>query len=370
MIDLSNSKILIVDDDKSYIDILLKFLGNSYDVRIALNGKGALYNVQTQPPDLILLDIMMPEMDGFEVCSILKKKDKTKDIPIIFLTAANDIEKKQKAFESGAVDYITKPFNILEVNARVKTHLMLKHSKELLYNENKFLETMIEERTRELITTQNVTMQSLAALAETRDNETGGHIQRTKYYVKLLAEKISEDTKHCNELDFNALRLIYQSAPLHDIGKVGIPDSILLKPGKLETEEFESMKKHTVIGRNAILKSMETLGTNGFLRFASEIAYTHHEKWNGAGYPNGLKEDNIPLPGRVMAVADVYDALISKRVYKEPFTHSKSVEIIESESGNSFDPCIVESFIELREDFRETALRYCDYPEEKIALSR
>ena len=369
MNELSRSTVLVVEDTESNVDIFVNALDDEYEVSVALDGQSVLEAVQNSQPGLILLDIMMPDMDGYEVYRRLKNDSKTLDIRIIFLTALTELESKTRGFELGAVDYITKPFEIVEVKARVKTHLTLKDAKEFLANQNAILEQKVEERTRELALTQDVTIQSMASLAETRDNETGGHIRRTQHYVKILAETLSENKEYRPSLDAESIRLLYKSAPLHDIGKVGVPDSILLKPGKLTDEEFDEMKKHAVYGRDAILMAEESLGSNSFLRFAREIAYTHHEKWNGTGYPQGLKESTIPVSGRIMAIADVYDALISKRVYKPPFPHSKAVAIIEEGRGTQFDPAAVGVFLDLQQRFREIALEFADHEEQRKALA-
>lgn len=361
--------VLVVDDTETNIDILVEALDEGYNVSVAMDGASALDAVEEEPPDLILLDIMMPGMDGYEVCRKLKSNDQTAEIPVIFLTALSEIKSKTKGFELGAVDYITKPFEILEVKARVQTHLTLKEAREFLKNQNEILEQKVEERTRELVLTQDVTIQSLASLAETRDNETGGHIQRTSNYIKLLAEHLLEQNLYADTLTTAAAKLLFKSAPLHDIGKVGVRDKILLKPGKLTDEEFAEMKKHTVYGRDALLKAEKELGSSSFLRFAREIAYSHHEKWDGTGYPERLKGDQIPVSGRLMAIADVYDALICKRVYKAPFTHGKAVSIIKEGRGKHFCPEVVDAFEVLEERFRKVALQLADHPEEREALS-
>jgi len=364
------ANILVVDDTETNIDILVDALDKDYEVSVAMDGLGALEAVAANPPDLILLDIMMPGMDGYEVCQKLKSDSATIEIPVIFLTALTELESKTKGFKLGAVDYITKPFEILEVKARVNTHLTLKEAKEFLRNQNAILEQKVEERTLELALTQDVTIHSLASLAETRDNETGGHIRRTQNYVKALAEELKNHPKFSQVLDEQTIALLHKSAPLHDIGKVGVPDSILLKPGKLLPEEFEEMKKHTVYGRDAILTAEKSLGSNSFLHFAREIAHTHQEKWDGSGYPQGLKGEEIPVSGRLMAVADVYDALISKRVYKPPFPHSKAVLIIEEGKGKHFDPHMVDAFLPIKERFKTIALGHCDHEEERTALQK
>jgi len=365
---LSECKILIVDDTETNIDILVEVLGDEYELSVATDGISALDNVRKEAPDLILLDIMMPKMSGFEVCYYLQLNAKTREIPIIFLTAMADIESKSKGFQSGAVDYIIKPFEVMEVKARVKTHLMLRLARLELSMQNEILEEKVKRRTEELDLTQETTIDAMAVLAEYRDPETGSHILRTKNYVRLLAVELRKKEKYQTIFDDKTIDMYYKSAALHDIGKVGIRDEILLKPGKLTKEEFEEMKKHTIIGYEAIQGAARRLGENSFLRYAMEFARYHQEKWDGSGYPDGLDGENIPLPGRIMAVADVYDALISKRVYKPPFSHKKAVFTIINESGSHFDPEIVEAFCEIENDFRNIALAYADTQEERSLL--
>lgn len=355
-------RILVVDDTPDNIQVLAGTLNQDYTVIAATNGYKALQLAVKQPmPDIILLDIMMPGIDGYEVCARLKSESSSRDIPVIFVTALGEAGDEARGLELGAVDYITKPFNPSLVRARVQNQLELKRHRD-------HLRELVEERTRELKLTQEVTIEAMGALAEYRDPETGGHIRRTQHYVRLLAGRLCQHPRFAPVLDEQTVELLYLSAPLHDIGKVGIPDHILLKPGKLTEEEFEKMKQHTVYGRDAIKAAEKRLGHNSFLRYAREIAETHQEKWDGTGYPCGLKEDEIPVSGRLMAVADVYDALISKRVYKPPFPHSKAVQIILDGKGSHFDPDMVEAFIELQEEFRKIALEFADHEEEKEML--
>jgi putative two-component system response regulator len=356
------ARILLVDDNTTNLQLLHETLdGLGYKLLIAKNGKTALSITQKAKPSLILLDIMMPEMDGYEVCRRLKADENTRQIPIIFITALVDEEDEAKGLSLGAVDYITKPINPELVKARVRNHLELKQYQDRLEN-------LVKERTRRLALTQAVTIESLATLAEYRDPETGGHIKRTQNYVKALAVHLKDHPRYRDELSDEAIELLYLSAPLHDLGKVGVPDNILLKAGKLTDEEFEEMKKHTVYGRDALLITEQKLGEDSFLQSAREIAYTHQEKWDGSGYPSGLKGDAIPLAGRLMALADVYDALISKRVYKPPFPHEKAVQIIVEGKGTHFDPDLVDAFVELQETFRNIALTFADYEEERQML--
>lgn len=367
---LENSQftILVVDDTIANIEVLINALSNEYNVSVALDGKSALEIMESQKIDLVLLDIMMPEIDGIEVCRMIKAHEEFKEIPIVFLSAFNDIEKKNIGLKVGAVDYITKPVDILEVQLKVKNHLLVKKARDILMKKNDTLEDIVKERTKQLSKMQDALINSLAVLAETRDNETGGHIIRTQEYVKLLSDKFQKLERMKNYESY-IFEFCHKTAPLHDIGKVGIPDSILLKPGKLSKEEFNTMKEHTTIGYLALQKAEENLGKSDFMLVAKEIAYTHHEKWDGSGYPNGILGNDIPLHGRMMAVADVYDALISKRVYKKPMSHMQALKIIEESSGSHFDPILVEIFINNQEEFRKIAYTYADYEEERSALS-
>lgn len=347
------STILIVDDTPENITILRKLLEN-YTLRIAINGERALRLAEIEPiPDLILLDVMMPGMDGYEVCEKLKKQERTQDIPIVFITALDEERNQMKGFDLGAVDYITKPFSPSLLRARVKSHMELKKHRD-------HLEELVRERTRELELTQEVTVECLGALAEHRDMETGNHVRRTKYYVKMLAEHLKEHPSFKAVLTEGMIELIYKSTPLHDIGKVGIPDRILRKPGPLTPEEYEEMKRHTLYGKEALEHSVRKLGKGSFLQVAQEMAYSHHERWDGSGYPRGLAGEAIPVVGRLMALADVYDALISRRVYKDPFTHEETVEVIKTGSGKHFDPVVVEAFLSLEQQFAKVAKEYSD----------
>jgi putative two-component system response regulator len=367
------NKILVVDDSRINLEILDGLLKSSYEVYLAQDGKKALELVRKIQPDLVLLDVMMPGMDGFEVCSELKRETQTEQIPVIFLTALADTQHKTKGFSLGAVDYILKPFDALEVQSRIRTHLSLRRSTLELQNQNIILERKVRERTREIALTQEATIESLASLAEYRDPETGGHIQRTKNYVRLLAARLRSHPGFSDQLSDSAIELLEKCAPLHDIGKVGVPDHILQKPGRLTMEEMDEMKKHTLYGYEAIMAARKKIGMNvPFLTIAAEIALTHHERWDGSGYPHGLSGEDIPVPGRLMALADVYDALISRRVYKPPFPHERAVAIIANGDGRTqpghFDPAVVEAFLAVEGEFYQAALRYCDSDEESSIL--
>ena len=355
--------ILVVDDTPDNLTLMSGLLKDKYKVKIANNGERALKVAMTgTPPDIILLDIMMPVMDGYETCRHLKEYPETRDIPVIFLTAKAEIEDEMKGFDLGAVDYITKPISPPIVMARVQTQLQLKKVRDYLKDQNEFLEAEVQKRTREVVAVQEVTILAMASLAETRDNDTGNHIRRTQFYVRALAEKLRNHERFRHILDNDqTIDLLFKSAPLHDIGKVGIPDQILLKPGRFTDEEFEIMKTHTALGRDAIVAAERRLGLElPFLSYAKEIAYSHQEKWDGTGYPEGLSGDDIPICGRLMAIADVYDALICRRVYKEGMLHDKAVGIIVEGKGSHFDPDMVDAFVEIADQFVEIAKRYED----------
>ncbi len=364
--------VLIVDDTPENITLMNGLLKERYGTRIATNGERALAAALVEPrPDLVLLDIMMPGMDGYEVCRRLKADARTGNIPVIFLTAKTELEDEQKGFDVGAVDYITKPVSPPIVSARVKTHLTLKAAADFLRDKNVYLETEVQKRTREVHLIQDVTIMAMASLAETRDNETGNHLRRTQNYVRALANRLQKHPKYAPYLDAATIEMLYKSAPLHDIGKVGIPDAILLKPGKLTPEEFEIMKTHTTLGHNAIKEAERLIDApSTFLRLAGEIAHYHQEKWDGSGYPEGLAGESIPIPARLMAVADVYDALISRRVYKPPFPHEKSVAIIQEGRGKHFDPDMVDAFLQLQNEFHAIAERYSDSEADVKAKAR
>src|SRR5450830_1121270 len=330
LVDKPIATVLVVDDLADNLSLMSSLLKDHYRVKVANQGeKGLRIAAQLPAPDLILLDIMMPGMDGYEVCRRLKADPATRDIPVIFLTARADVADEALGLALGAVDYITKPISPPILLARVQTHLALKATADFLRSKSDYLQQEVALRTLEVQAIQDVTIMVMAALAETRDSETGNHIRRTQLYVKALAERLREHPRFEPVLSERNIELLYKSAPLHDIGKVGIPDAILLKPGKLTVEEFEVMKRHPEIGRDAIEEAERRLGIKvKFLTFAKEIAYSHQEKWDGSGYPQGLAGDAIPVSARLMAVADVYDALISKRVYKPAFSHEQACQIV------------------------------------------
>lgn len=370
MFDLGANKptLLVIDDVPSNLSLMYQLLKDDYKVKGANSGAKGLEIALTDVPDLILLDVMMPQMDGYEVCRQLKSSPKTEDIPVIFLTAKTETVDEKKGLGLGAVDYISKPIHPDIVKARIKTHIELKFKSDLLKGKNHYLEKEIDRRTREnlkqideLHAIQDVAFNAMVSLAETRDCDTGNHIRRTQTYIKILAERLRDNPRYAVQLDPKNIELIVKSAPLHDIGKIGIPDSILMKPGPLTDDEFNIMKRHTSLGFQAIKNAEMNSGRSmDFLRYAKEIAYSHHERWDGNGYPLGLAGNDIPLSARLMAVADAYDALINKRVYKPPFSHEDAVNIILEGNGTRFDPAIIDVFIELADELYSVALLYAN----------
>lgn len=354
--------VLVVDDTPQNLQLMNALLKDLYQVKIAGSGERALRTMsEGNPPDLVLLDIMMPDMDGYEVCRRMKADPKMSHLPVIFVTAKSDSDDEEKGLDLGAVDYITKPISPAITLARIRTQLALKRTSDLLQERNETLESEIIRRMRELSTIQDVTIMAMSSLAETRDNETGNHIRRTQNYVKALAIQLQHHPRFLAYLTPERIELLYKSAPLHDIGKVGIPDRILLKAGRLDPDEFEIMKTHTTLGRDAILAAENLLDSpNSFLQCAREIALSHQEKWDGSGYPEGLKGDAIPVSARLMALADVYDALISRRIYKAAMTHQEALAIILDGRNKHFDPDVLDAFIAVADEFAAIAKRFSD----------
>jgi len=352
--------ILIVDDTPENLSVLGELLQPSYRVRAANSGRRALQIAHGKPtPDLILLDVMMPEMDGYDVLAELRADPQTRHIPVIFVTAMDGTDDEERGLDRGAVDYITKPLRPAIVLARVRTHLELKHARDFLKDQNAFLEAEVSRRMGENQLIQEVSIHALARLAETRDPETGNHLRRTQEYVRTLAQSLKAHPRFAAFLDDRTIDALAKSAPLHDIGKVGIPDHILLKPGKLTPEEWEIMKTHAKLGSEAIEQAeRDATKPVEFLALAKEIAHYHHEKWDGSGYPEGLSGDRIPIAARLMALADVFDALICRRVYKEPMPFDTARDIIVKGSGNHFDPDVVQAFIDHFDTFTSIADAY------------
>lgn len=338
----SRSTVLLVDDVAENIDILNAILSPHYRTRVALDGEKALKICNsTNPPDLVLLDIMMPGIDGYQVCAKLKANPDTRNIPVIFVTAMGDLEDEQFGLEVGAVDYLTKPISPAIVLARVRTHLAL-------YDQSRELSREVRQRTAELFNTRQQIIRRLGRAAEYRDNETGNHIIRMSHYCRLIAEKAG--------LGCATIEILFNAAPMHDVGKIGVADHILLKPGPLTSEEWEIMKGHAQIGADIIGEHSDEM-----LQAARMIAHCHHEKWDGSGYPRGLKGEDIPLMARIVALADVFDALTSERPYKKAWEIERAVAHIESQAGLHFDPQLLEPFrqalpqmLEIREEFADS----------------
>lgn len=324
---MEKATILVVDDTPENIDILIGILGDDYKVKVAIDGPRALALVAKSRPDLILLDVMMPGMNGYEVCKLLKQDPLTNHIPIIFVTALSESSDEAQGFALGAVDYITKPVSAPVVKARVKTHLAL-------YDQKRLLEQQVKIRTHELEETRFEIIRRLGRAAEYKDNETGLHVVRMSHYARILAIKLGLPSTFCD--------LIFNAAPMHDIGKIGTPDAVLKKPGKLDAEEWRIMQQHAAIGAEIIGEHSDPL-----LQMARRIALTHHEKWDGSGYPNGLVGEDIPLEGRITAIADVFDALTSQRPYKQAWTIEATMELFDNQTGKHFDPKLVEMFKEI-----------------------
>ena len=354
--------VLIVDDNPENLTVIGELLQPDHAVRAANSGLRALRLARLEPqPDLILLDVMMPEMDGYEVLRQLREQPETADIPVIFLTALTGSDDEERGLVKGAMDYITKPIRPTILLARVRAQLDLKLARDLVRNRNHWLEAEVTRRMAENQHIQDVTIHALARLAETRDNETGNHILRTQEYVRTLAQRLQRNPRFADLIDDRMVSLLAKSAPLHDIGKVGIPDRVLLKPGKLDAEEWAIMKTHAQLGADALAHAERDVAQPvAFLKCAEQIARSHHERWDGSGYPDGLAGEAIPLPARLMALADVYDALISQRVYKPPFPHQQAYAMIVADRGRHFDPDVVDAFIDCHDELHAVALRFAD----------
>ena len=361
--------ILIADDAPENLALLSDLLQPHYQVRAANSGRRALQVAVSDPqPDLILLDVMMPELNGYEVITQLQADPRTAAIPVIFVTSLEQSADEEHGLALGAVDYIAKPIQPVVVLARVKTHLELKAARDALQDRNLALETEVARRMKENLLIQEVSIRALAHLAEIRDPETGNHLRRTQGYMRALATQLQTHPRFTHFLTADAIEVLVRSAPLHDIGKVGIPDFILLKPGKLTPDEWEIMKTHCRLGRDAIeLAESDAEQPVEFLRLAKDIAHYHHEKWDGSGYPERLAGEAIPISARLMALADVFDALISRRVYKTPFPLEQAVAMIRAGRGRHFDPDIVDAFLSRLDEFTAIAARHADSEETVIA---
>ncbi|MBN8489601.1 MAG: two-component system response regulator [Burkholderiales bacterium] len=356
--------LLVVDDTPANLNLLAGLLNSEHRVKLANSGARALEIALREPPDLVLLDVMMPEVDGFEVCRRLKAEARTRDVPVIFVTAMSQPEDEARGFEVGGADFIHKPISPPILRSRVRTHLQVKASRDALKRRNAGLAEALAAQLDQVERLRDATMFVMVSLAEFRDQDTGNHVKRTQEYVRTLAEYLREhpgDDADAARLDEGSIELLAKSAPLHDIGKVAIPDHILLKPGKLDTADFEVMKTHTLQGWEILQRAALRMGgASDFLDFARQIARHHHERWDGQGYPDGLAGSDIPLAARLMAVADVYDALISRRPYKEPLPHADAMAMLAQGAGQHFDPRIVAAAQACEDRFIEIARAWKD----------
>jgi putative two-component system response regulator len=338
--------IFLVDDSVTNLTVGRNALAGHYNVSTINSGERLLKMLEKSIPDLILLDIEMPDIDGYDAIKVIKSKRETEHIPVIFLTAKNDAEGELEGLSLGAVDYITKPFSPPLLLKRIGMHLEL-----LEYNN--CLQDMVEAKTKSVVDLQNAILKTMAELVECRDDITGGHIERTTSYLAVLLDAVMMLGLYEKEMEAWDLKLVLQSAQLHDVGKIAVRDSVLQKPGKLTDEEFDEIKKHALFGEEVIEKIKKKTPEQAFLEHAGIFAGTHHEKWDGSGYPRGLKGEEIPLQGRLMAIADVYDALVSDRPYKKAFTHEQATDIISKGSGNHFEPVLVDVFLKIADEFNE-----------------
>ncbi len=366
------ASVLVVDDNEMNRDMLMRRLArDGYRVDIAENGRRALEKVAVGGYDLVLLDIMMPEVDGYQVLAQMKSSPTLRHIPIIMITALEEMESVVRCIEMGAEDYVLKPFNPTLLKARVGACLEKKrlHDQEESYREkieqqNTQLENRVQQQVREISEAQLGAIFAMSKLAESRDPETGEHLERMREYCRILTVYLATTPRYQGVIEKKYIDNIYAASPLHDIGKVGIPDAVLLKPGKLTEVEWVIMRTHTFVGAQTLLQVNREYPGNDLIRTGMAIAGGHHEKWDGSGYPYGLKGDEIPLVARVLALGDVYDALTSKRCYKEAFTHEASREIIVTQSGNHFDPSVTEAFLATEEEFKKVREFYTDPLEE------
>jgi len=350
---VQGSSVLIVDDDPQNLRLLTAVLGRGgLEPRPVTSGRLAIEAAVADAPDLVLLDVHMPEMSGVDVCRWFKQDERLRSIPIIFISGLAGTDDKVEAFRVGAVDYVSKPFQDQEVLARIKTHLHLRRLQVELVSHNLQLEGRIAEQVKAVMASQLATIFALAKLAEARDDDTGQHIERVQTFSKVLAEHMREMCLHVAQLTTAFIDTLFQTASLHDIGKVGTPDAILLKPGTLTADEFEEMKQHSVLGANTLGAVLKRHPDNQFLRMGVDVARSHHEKWDGSGYPDGIEGAAIPLAARIVALADFYDALTSKRCYRPAFSHGDTCRMIQEGNGTHFDPDVVAAFKLFEDQFR------------------
>ncbi len=367
-------RVLIVDDDESNVLILQKLLSSEYELTSVDSGEACLEMLKEFGPDLVLLDVMMPGIDGFETCRRIKSAPCGEMTQVMLVSALDCTDERVKGYEAGADDYLVKPFDHGELLAKVRiqfrlrgalTNLAAAHAEIEMYNAR--LERLVQERTREVVETRDLTVFAMAKLAESRDPETGEHLERMRAYSQILGKQLAREGPYRDQIDQQFLDDLYRSSPLHDIGKVGIPDGILLKPGQLSGSEFDAMKRHTLIGTEALHSVAGHSESGGFLNMAVDIARSHHERFNGSGYPAGLSGQDIPLPARIVALADVYDALTSVRVYKDAFLPEVARTMIEQEEGKHFDPALVTAFRARWDDFLKVRVTVGDGQPEQVA---
>ncbi|MDD5224138.1 MAG: response regulator [bacterium] len=345
--------VIVVDDEEANLKVLARILKiQGHRVRPISEGQMALASARSDPPDLVILDINMPGMNGYEVCREMKEDERLKDIPVLFLSGMGGVEDKVEAFRAGGVDYITKPFQFEEIQARVETHLKLRQLQVELEYKNDHLQDLVREQVRKTTDSQMATIFALAKLADSRDSVTGKHIERVQAMSRLLASHFSADSKSHSGTDSEYIEDVSQASTMHDIGKVGVRDLVLLKPGPLTPEEFEEIKVHTTLGASTLKAVTEKYPGNMFINMGMEIALSHHEKWDGTGYPQGLSGKRIPLSARIVAVADVYDALTSHRPYRSALEHEQACALVLSGSGRHFDPRVTEVFGKIKDEFR------------------
>ncbi|MDR2578749.1 MAG: response regulator [Chitinispirillales bacterium] len=356
MDDAKRKTIFMVDDNLTNLTVGKSALLGRYKVFTIPSGKKLFEMLNKTTPDMILLDIEMPDMNGYEIIRELKANIETAHIPVIFLTARSDSGSELEGLSLGAIDYISKPFSPPLLLKRIEVHMLVEEQKKELENYNDNLQFMVDEKTKTVLDLQNAILKTVAELVECRDDTTGGHIERTQNYLRILIDALLTEGIYKEQVSGWNIEFLLQSSQLHDVGKIAIKDCILQKPAKLTEEEFNEMKTHTLFGIKVIERIQENTTEATFLEYAKIFASTHHEKWDGSGYPHGLKGEEIPLQGRLMAIADVYDALISERPYKQPFPHEEAVSIIRDGSGSHFDPYLVEVFLKHEQDFREVAV--------------
>lgn len=354
--------VLVVEASPDVLTTLSAWLKPLYRIIDATSGEQALGLVdEGERPDIILLDVALPVLSGFDVCRRLKERADARQIPVVFLTSSHDPDDGMRGLALGAVDCIRLPVAPSVLLERIAIHVRLNAAADQLRSENDYLAQEVTRTAAEVLTGQDLTLLALTSLAETRDNGTGSHARRTRKYVGALTDYLKSHPRFAAELDESSRTRIVQSAPLHDIGKIGVPDRILLKPGRLTQDELAVMRTHPTLGRDAIQRAEDQIGMNmPFLRFAKEMAYSHHERWTGEGYPEGKRGDDIPVSARLMAVADVYDALSSRRAYKAGMPHEEAVAFIAARRGIDFDPDVVDAFLALQEEFQTIALHFAE----------